>query len=65
MSVNYPTAGYSWEYWYRPLSSNMDLYCSQQFNIFVMDKAFCNLKVTFIVLVCTIFWLLKVHIKSV
>ena len=29
MSVNYPTAGYSWEYWYRPLSSNMDLYCSQ------------------------------------
>ena len=18
MSVNYPTAGYSWEYWYRP-----------------------------------------------
>ena len=39
MSVNYLAAGYSWEYWYRPLSSNMDLYCSQQFNIFVMDKA--------------------------
>ena len=54
MSVNYPTAGYSWEYWYRPLSSNIDLYCSQQFNIFVMDKAFSNLNVTFIVLVCTI-----------
>lgn len=44
MSVNYLAAGYSWEYWYRPLSSNMDLYCSQQFNIFVMDKAFSNLK---------------------
>ena len=48
MSVNYLAAGYSWEYWYRPLSSNMNLYCSQQFNIFVMDKAFSNLKVTFI-----------------
>lgn len=54
MSVYYLAAGYSWEYWYRPLSSNMDLYCSQQFNIFVMDKAFSNLKVTFIVLVCAI-----------
>ena len=54
MTVNYLAAGYSWEYWNRPLSSNMDLYCSQQFNIFVMDKAFSNLKVTFIVHVCTI-----------
>ena len=65
MSVNYLAAGYSWEYWYRPLSSNMDLYCSQQFNIFVMDKAFSNLKVTFIVLVCTISYKMKVYIKSV
>lgn len=39
MSVNYLAAGYSWEYWYRPLSSNMDLYCSQQFNIFVLPQS--------------------------
>ena len=45
MSVNYPTAGYSWEYWHRPLSSNMDLYCSQQFNIFAKDRL--HLRITF------------------